>query len=206
MIREVARTAVLTALVAGIALPVAAQRPGAGNTADRLPPHVQSQLWPERELSPVEQELKDRVIVMRDTLTRVQATIATLQRQERSGATTGVIRSSARALAADCARSRRTAESMAGFAASLSTDDARWGEPAVQAFRSAVRDLIAAMGRCNTALAGHAEAATPDAARVLADASAAGETVRKYDRAELDLLRTLKIRIDPTRSGGSPGR
>lgn len=193
-----------TLLVLATADPAAAQRPGAN--ADRLPPHIQAQLWPERELSPVEQELKDRVIVMRDTLTRVHATVSLLQRQERSGAGVGVVRSTARSLAGDCARGRRVGEGMAAFAATLSTDDAKWGEPTVRAFRAAVTELVTAMERCQSTQAGHAAAPTPDAAKVLADALATQETVLRYDRAEKDLIRTLKIRIEPKISGSPAPR
>lgn len=200
----VLRAAAGSLLALIVATPAAAQRPG--SNAERLPPHVQQQLWPERELSETEQELHDRVVVMRDTLTRVHATIALLQRQHRSGAGAGVIRSTARTLASDCARAERTAGTMATFAADLSTDDTQWGEPSVRAFRAAIGDLVPAMGRCNTSLTDHAASDQPDGQQVVAEALRAEEVVNKYDRAERDLLRTLKIRVDPRSSGSASDR
>lgn len=198
------RLAVLVTALAGLALPAAAQQPG--SNAKNLPPHVAGHLWPQRELSPVEQELKDRVVTMRDTLTRVHATVAMLQRQQRARAAAGVLRSTARTLAADCARSGRSAASMVEFAATFSTNDPKWGEPTVRAYRTALDDLVAGMRRCSEAMTTHVEASEPDRDRLVAAAGAATEVVSRYDRAEMDLFRTLKIRLDPRATAGIGGQ
>lgn len=192
-------------LAAGLTAPVLAQQSGSGNVK-ALPPHVTGHLWPERELLPMEQEFKDRVIAVRDTVMRVRATASLLERQQRSGAGAGVIRSSARTLAADCARLGRSAESMAGFAADFATNDPKWGDQAVRTFRSAVAELAAEMRRCRDSMASEAAAATPDRDRVSQAAAGAVTVAAKYERAELDLVNTLKIRIDPRGSGTQPGR
>lgn len=198
------RLAALVIALAGLALPAAAQQPG--SNAKNLPPHVAGHLWPQRELSPVEQELKDRVVTMRDTLTRVHATVAMLQRQHRARAATGVIRSTARTLAADCARSGRLASSMAEFAATFSTNDPKWGEPSVRAYRTALDDLVAGMRRCNESVTVQVEADEPNLDRLAAAGTQATEVVSRYDRAELDLFRTLKIRLDPRATAGIGGQ
>lgn len=198
------RLAVLVTALTGLALPAAAQQPG--SNAKNLPPHVAGHLWPQRELSPVEQELKDRVVTMRDTLTRVHATVVMLQRQQRARAAAGVLRSTARALAADCARSTRLAASMVEFAATLSTNDPKWGEPTVRAYRTALDDLVAGMRRCSDAMTTQVEASEPDRDRLFAAAGAATEVVSRYDRAEMDLFRTLKIRLDPRATAGIGGQ
>lgn len=199
----VAHRFAVTVLLAGTAtLPVAAQNPGAN--AKDLPPHVVEQLWPERELTATEQELKDRVQVMRDSLTRIHATVSLLQRQQRSQASVGILRSTARALAADCARGGRNAESMSAFAASFATNDSKWGEPTVRAYQAALADMVGAMRRCTEAVT--AEVEDPDVAKLRAAANAADESVRRYDRAELDLFRTLKIRLNPREKAGSSRR
>jgi hypothetical protein len=201
MIERLAAGTVLALLAA---MPLAGQQPG--RNAGQLPPHVVEHLWPERELSPTEQEFKDRVIVIRDSLGRIRATASQLQRQQRSGAGIGVIRSSARALADDCARGRRSAESMAGFAATLTTNDAEWGLPAVLAYRAALGELDTGLRQCSEAIAGEVERSEPDVDRVLTIATAAHTAVTRYDRAELDLLRTLKIRVDPGSRSSSASR
>lgn len=196
------RFAVAVLLTGAATLPAAAQNPGAN--AKHLPPHVAEHLWPERELTATEQELKDRVQVMRDSLTRVHATVSLLQRQQRSQAGAGILRSTARALAADCARSGRVAESMAAFAADFATNDAKWGEPTVRAYRASLADMVGAMRRCTEAVT--AEVDDPDVTRLRAAADAADESVRRYDRAEWDLFRTLKIRLDPREKARSSRR
>ena len=181
----VRRSAAIALALSAVSLPLAAQAPG-GN-AKNLPPHVQEQLWPEREMTPVEHELRERVYVMRDSLTRVHATVSMLQRQQRSQASAAVIRSTARALAAECVRSGRVADSMAVFAAGFSSNDPKWGEPTVRAYRAALSDLVTGMRRCHEVMT----------AQVEATETAAGDAVGRYDRAEKDLFRTLKIRLDP---------
>src|SRR5688572_3937527 len=125
------RTTCLLSL-ALIAVPAAAQaqqviRPRPGQQGEiGLPPHVQEQLWPTRELSPVEQRLKDHATALFDSLGSVRATNARVARQTTANASPAIIRSASRALAGDCARAVRTAGPAAEFGATLSTDNARW--------------------------------------------------------------------------------
>lgn len=186
------------ALLLGLALgaaPAAAQ----GNAKVRtLDPLTQSQLWPEKALSPAQQEYKDRVIAMRDTVTRLKATIEQVERARRSRTSRAVLTSSTRALSRECTTVRRNAQAMRTWAAGLSTDDPRFGEPAVRSFRGALERLDLGMGRCDTRLTElfAREDLDPDQVlRVMDDIRA---VVAEYERAEKDLSRTLDIPIEAT--------
>ena len=129
MIAVTVRLFVVAALVAPMSALAAQQvtspRPGGG--PPNLPPHVQAQLWPTRELSPAEQELKTHVTALTDSLTRIDATGTLIERNFRSGASVAMARSAARSLTIDCARAARTAQPAVAFAATLSTSDPKWG-------------------------------------------------------------------------------
>lgn len=195
----ISRTTAVALAALCLAPALAAQAPGSGS-ANALPPHLIGQLWPERELSPVEQELKDRVVRMQDSVATFHASHALLLRQRRGNASAGVLRSAVRSLGNECARMGRNGKEMASFAATLRTDNERWGETAVRAFRDALTGLDQAMARCDAAMIRHRDAETMDRERASADASAAADAVVAYERAEKGLLNTLKIRVDPRAS------
>ncbi len=188
-------------LLAGFAAPLRAQH--SGSNAEDLPPHVREQLWPEQKLSPAEQELKERVIAMRDSVLPVQATVAQIERQQRGGGSSAVLTSGARRLAGDCARVERNATTMSVYAAGLTTSNARWGESSLRTFRNSIASLGKAMGACQAAMARETEGRTTDGERLAAAARNANNAVAAYRIAELGLLNTLKIKIDPRGSGKS---
>jgi hypothetical protein len=175
-------------------------RPGGAGPA--LPPHVQAQLWPERELSPVEQELKQHVTTLGDSLVRIDATGAMIERQSRAGASAAIVRSSARNLAADCSRAGRAAVPATSFAATLSTNDAKWGEPAVRGWRSGLATLGRDLSACERAANAFVETGTAADADALRDVShRVGQGLVTYRRSEQALLRTLKLSIEPVKKG-----
>jgi hypothetical protein len=172
-------------------------RPGQGGV--QLPPHIQEQLWPTRELTPIEAELKSHVTTMADSLRRVDASTALLERQRRSRASDAVIRSTTRTLAADCARAGRTAVPVDSFAATLRTDNARWGEAALRAYRTSITELRRAMQACTTDATTLVDSkATVASDRALTIAERASAAVRGYHVAEHGLLRTLRMDTTPT--------
>jgi hypothetical protein len=174
------------------------QSPRPGGAGPVLPPHVAAQLWPERELSPVEQELKQHVTVLGDSLTRIDAMGSMIERQSRSGASAGIVRSSARTLRDDCARAGRTSAPVVSFAATLSTNDAKWGEPAVRGWRSGLAALTQQLTACEEALQGLSERATAeDVERLQRVSQRTGQALSDYRRTEQALIRTLKIEISP---------
>lgn len=196
-----ARLLVLAALVmptgAAAAQQVTSPRPG-GAPPD-LPPHVQAQLWPTRELSPVEQELKNHVMTLTDSLTRIDATGAQIERHFRAGANAALARSAAHTLAADCARASRTAQPAIQFAATLSTSDAKWGEPAVRGWRSGLAELVRKLATCEQGASALASADGESNEPLAALATRVGQALVDYRRSEQALLRTLKIDIDPVK-------
>lgn len=200
---SLARTAVLLAAAAVAAGPIAAQQrdPRAG-----IPPHVRAQLWPERPLSPEEQELKDRVIVLRDTVAVLDGSAALLQRQQRGNTGAGLLRSSGRRIATNCAAGHRAAVVMQEYGKGLTTDNVRWGDKAVQTFRSSVGRLVGAMAACEADLAKVLAAQDgPDGARLKAVAQRVQVATADYTNAVNGLLNTLEIRVDP-RGSSRQGR
>ena len=195
------RTAALVGLLTLAAGPLVAQQREA--SAD-LPPHVRAQLWPTRPLSPAEQELKDRVIVLRDSVAVLDGSVALLQRQQRGNAASGVLRSSGRRIATNCAAGHRAAEVMEAYARDLTTDNARWGETAVRTFRDGVGQLVRETAACERTL-GEVLAAdgAPDPERLAAVARAVERSTAIYTNAVNGLLNTLEIRIDPRGTGRS---
>jgi hypothetical protein len=190
--------ALLTAPAAVAAQAPNMPSPRPGGSAPNLPPHVAAQLWPERELSPVEQELKRHVTVLGDSLTRVDATGALIERQSRAGASAALVRSASRNLANDCIKAGRATTPATAFAATLSTNNARWGEPAVRAWRSGLATLTRELATCERAANGFVAGATAeDAERLREVSNRVGQALVEYRRAEQALLRTLKLPITP---------
>ncbi len=204
IIKSYRNTLATLALTLVVALPAASQQPG--QNANSLPPHVREQLWPEQHLSPAEEELKEHVLVARDSLTRIEASIALLQRQQRGAGSAAVVRSTARALASDCARGTRTAKWLGEYSTTLSTSDPKWGNPSIRAYRAATASLQEGMAKCESAIGRELDRDTPDHDRLATAAVEAHRSVADYRRAEEGLLRTLKIRIDPGKTGPSNSR
>jgi len=186
------------ALGTGLVL-LAAPAMAQGNAKVRtIDPLTQSHLWPEKELSPAQQEYKDRVIAMRDTVTRLKASVEQVERARRSRTSAAVLTSSTRVLGRDCAMVRRNAEVMRTWAAGLTTDDPRFGEPAVRAFRGALERLDTGMGRCASRLTDLLARETLDPDQVLRVMDDVRGVVADYERAAKDLTRTLDIPIEAT--------
>jgi hypothetical protein len=152
-------------------------------------------LWPERPLSPAEQELRDAVVVLRDTLYNVDATAARLERGLQGSP--AVLRATGRTLNAECARGARATGVMRAYAAGLSTDNAKWGEVALTDFRKALTTLEAAMTSCDMASAKAIENTPVDAAALKAAQTKTVLAIRDYERSVKGLLRTLNIPLDP---------
>lgn len=202
MIAVTVRLFVVATLVAPMSALAAQQvtspRPGGG--PPNLPPHVQAQLWPTRELSPAEQELKTHVTALTDSLTRIDATGTLIERNFRSGASVAMARSAARSLTIDCARAARTAQPAVAFAATLSTSDPKWGEPAVRAWRAGLGELVRQLGSCEQAAQAQVAGGTePSHDQLAAIAARVGQALVDYRRSEQGLLRTLKIDMDPVK-------
>lgn len=195
-------TAALLALMPMLATaqgPVpSAPSPRPGQTIN-LPPHVREQLWPTRELTPVEAELKRHVDTINDTLQRVTATVTMFERQRLSRTSDAVLRSTTRTLASDCARVSRTAVPVDSFANTLSTDNAKWGESALRSYRTAISELRRAMTACATDAERVVAATEPvPGERVATISERALTAVRGYQVAENGLLRTLRMDTTPT--------
>lgn len=163
-----------------------------------IDPHVKAQLWPERRLDPPQQELKENVIVLRDTLAKVDGRAAVLQRQVRANNSMAVIKSSGRSINSRCVEAVRAAKAMSIYSQGLSTDDAKWGEPAVISFRNAVTALVAGMTTCAEDSGRLISAgANPEASQFASVATAARKAISDYTVSVNALLKTLRISIDP---------
>jgi hypothetical protein len=180
-------------LLLAAAVPAAAQHPG--SNATDLPPLVREQLWPTQHLSRPKQELKQRTLVARDTLTQIESDVSLIRRQ-RLGSP-AVLASTARSLVADCQRGGRTAKWLASYATSLSTSDNKWGAPAVRDYRAGIAQLERGMAACSTAVTRELQAKAVDPDRLMTIAKAAHASVAEYRRTEEGLLKTLNIKIDP---------
>lgn len=184
------RLALCTLLLAGTPALASAQQP----TASGLPLPDKS-LWPERPLSPPEQELREAIIVLRDTLYSVEAVGARLERG--LGGSPAVLLSTGRAFHLECARGARASGEMRRYAGGLSTNNAKWGDLALADFRASVTALEKAMQRCDEGSA-KAIAATPlDKEALRLSQVNALKAIRDYQLSVKGLLRTLNIPLDP---------
>ena len=86
---------------------------------------------------------------------------------------------------------------MQTFAAGLTTDNARWGETALTAYRESLVSLQRALTACEQQAKDAAEGKAADPDRLVATATTTRGAVRDYERALRGLLRTLKIRLEP---------
>jgi hypothetical protein len=153
-------------------------------------------LWPERELSPAEQELKSKVIVLRDTLFAIDATAARLIRANEAGKGS-VVTASGRALGVDCARGVRATAVMAAHARGLSTSNKKWGDGALNTFRGALTDLDKSLRRCEAMGTIKAGDPVPSDAAFTELATGTVAAIRRYEVAQKGLFKTLQIPLDP---------
>lgn len=160
--------------------------------ASALPKDIAASLWPERELSPVEIELRSRTIVLRDSLAIADAVVERIERLS-TGGSAAAVRSQTRALAGRCESVQREGRRMAEFAATLSTSDARWGDKAVATYRSSLTELDASMLKCRES-ARRDDASIEDHRRT---AEAVRAAIRSHERATTGLFKTLQIPLDP---------
>ncbi len=184
--------------LAVLAAPLAAQAP---TTAPRVGQGQKykskaEDLWPERALSPAEQELKAKVIVLRDTLFAIDATAARLLRANAAGKPS-VVTASGRALGTDCARGVRATAVMSTHARGLSTSNKKWGDGALNTFRTALADLDKQLRRCESA-GTVAPRSTPPSTTAFAElATSTVAAIRRYEVAQKGLFKTLQIPLDP---------
>lgn len=153
------------------------------------------ELWPERPLSPPEQELRDAIIVLRDSLHAVEATAARLGRGLRGSP--AVMMATGRTLNGDCQRAARATGTMREYAAGLSTDNAKWGDLALDDFRKSLAQLEQTLKSCDATTAKAIATTGPDAKALGTAQTQTVVAIRDYDRAVKGLLRTLKIPLDP---------
>ena len=151
-------------------------------------------LWPERPLTPEKKELRDAIIIVRDTLRDVRATVNRMERAANAGSP-GVLASSARVLSTDCERATRAAVKVQSQVAGLSTSDKK-GDQALADFRRAALALQQGMTSCTEQLA---TATTPsiDATKVASIRSNALKVVVDYENSVHALMKTLSIPLDP---------
>ena len=152
---------------------------------------TQPGLWPEKPLSPVQQELKQAVIVLRDTLRAVDATVSRLERAHAAG-TTSVVAASGRTLASDCARAARGAAVIQNQVKGHTTS-ARWGDLALARYRLSLDSLRRVMSSCSTDLT----TGSPAHAVLVRVGLSARAAVDQYEVALDAMLRTLSIPLDP---------
>lgn len=166
--------------------------------ASKMSAQTRAQLWPERALSPAEQELKDHIIVLRDSLAGVDAAAALAQRQALAKNSKAVVRSSGLSLQRQCDRSVRASGVMREYSVAIATDDEKWGQPAVRTFRAAVVDLLQAMTKCSDSI-GQLDFTNAESNAYNKLGSIALESrnaIAAYSSAASGLLNTLKIPIE----------
>lgn len=198
MINTLCRSVISTAMLGGLLVaPLAAQ---GANKQGTLEPHVQNQLWPTRKLSPAETDFKERVVAMRDTIISLQATVEQADRARRTRNSPAVVYSLSRSVGTSCGRVERNGRELKTFAAGLTTNDPRFGEPAIRRFRTAIDSLHRTMGRCQSSLdqitADGADKVDPD--KILTVLNTVRSAMSNYLQAAEGLAKTLNIRIEAT--------
>lgn len=169
-----------------LVLPVAAGPLGAQVT----PPGV----WPEKPLSAAQKDLKDAVVILRDSLRAVQATSDRLARAHHAGSG-AVLTSSARSLAADCERAARSASWVQERIRGFSTSEER-GDAMLDRFRRSLLTLQRDMTSCNTD-AVTALASSPNGERLVKIRTVAVKATVRYETMVEELMKTLDIPLDP---------
>ncbi|MBA2291369.1 MAG: hypothetical protein H0W15_02815 [Gemmatimonadales bacterium] len=151
-------------------------------------------IWPEKTLSPAQKDLKDAVVILRDTLRVVQSTSERLERAHLAGRG-AVLTSSARSLAVDCERAARSASWVQARIGGFSTSEER-GDAVLEQFRRSLLTLQRDMTTCNTdALS--ALAASPHGDRLLKIRTLAVKATARYEMTVEELMKTLGIPLDP---------
>lgn len=185
-------------LIAPLILSLVILAPATGQAQSTTPsglPTATRDLWPERPLSPAEEDLRDRIVVLRDSLHFVESTAARLNRGLQGSP--AVTLATGRTLNGDCQAAARATGVMREFAAGLSTDNAKWGDKALEDFRSTLAKLERSLNSCDATTAKAVASAAPDVKALDATQVQAVAAIRNYDRAAKGLLRTLKIPLDP---------
>ncbi len=151
-------------------------------------------LWPEKPLSAAQKDLKDAVVILRDSLRAVQATSERLERAHLAGSG-AVLTSSARSLAGDCARAARNASWVQERIRGFSTSEER-GNAMLDRFRRSLLTLQRDMTTCTTD-ASAALGTTPDGDRLVKIRTMALKATVRYETMVEELMKTLDIPLDP---------
>lgn len=151
-------------------------------------------LYPEKPLPPAQKELRDAVSVLRDTLRAVLATAERMERAQSAGSG-AVLMSSARVMAADCARASRGAARLQEQIKGFSTSEKR-GDDVLNSYRSAILVLQRDMDACSTD-AGAAIVPAPDSVKLAAVRTRARKAMVGYDRSVQQVMKTLSIPFEP---------
>jgi hypothetical protein len=151
-------------------------------------------LWPEQPLPPAKEELRNAVIVLRDSLRAVLATSERIDRAHASGSS-AVLRSAGRTLTADCSRASRGAAALQEKIKGFSTSDPR-GDEVLERYRRAILALEQAMAACNSDVA---SALSPevDGAKLTAVGTRNRKAMDAYEGSVQEVMKTLSIRFDP---------
>lgn len=151
-------------------------------------------IWPEQPLPPAKEELRNAVIVLRDSLRAVLATSERVERAQ-SGRSNAVLRSAGRTLMADCGRASRGAATLQDKIKAFTTSEPR-GDEVLQRFRRSIMTLHQAMVTCSTDVAA-AVTPTIDGAKLTAVGGRNRSAMVAYERSVQEVMKTLSIRFDP---------
>ncbi|HET9133255.1 MAG TPA: hypothetical protein VFN90_03045 [Gemmatimonadales bacterium] len=194
----IARLLAAVLVLAVATLPIAAQAPQAERRVGQGQKFKSKaeDLWPERPLSPPEEELRTNVVVLRDTLFTIDATASRVLRANEAGKA-AVVTSGGRALGVDCARGVRATGVMSAHARGLSTSNKKWGDGALNTFRAALVDLDKQLRRCEALGTVKAGMPVPSTTAFAEMATGTIAAIRRYEVAQKGLFRTLEIPLDP---------
>lgn len=175
----------------GLALSLFAVPAIAGPLAAQVTPPG---IWPEKPLTPAQKDLKDAVVILRDTLRVVQATSERLSRAQVAGSG-AVMMSSARSLAIDCDRAARNASRVQERIRGFSTSEER-GDAVLDRFRRSLLTLQRDMATCNTDAVAALDGA-PDGEHLVKIRTVAVKATARYEESVDVLMKTLGIHLDP---------
>ncbi len=151
-------------------------------------------IWPEKQLTAAQKDLKDAVVVLRDSLRAVQATSARLERAHLAGSG-AVLTSTARSLAADCERAARSASWVQERISGFSTSEER-GDAMLERYRRSLLTLQRDMTSCTTD-ATAALGQSSDGERLSKVRTVAVKATARYETTVEELMKTLGIPLDP---------
>lgn len=175
----------------GIALSLLAAPAITGPLAAQVTPQG---VWPEKVLTPAQKDLKDAVVILRDSLRVVQSTSDRLARAHLAGSG-AVLTSSARTLATDCDRAARSAAWVQERIRGFSTSESR-GDAVLDRFRRSLLTLQREMTTCNTDAVAALGGAT-DGERLVKIRTIAVNATTRYEASLEELMKTLQIPLDP---------